>query len=63
MIKEFAFGLSNRHHFSDSADMEKYAGMAQDTFMSLYDYDAHVVDYVKKNHTLSSYDRMLYITN
>ena len=61
MIKEFAFGLSNRHHFADAGDMQKYAGMAQDTFMSLYDYDSHVVDYVKKNHTLSSYDGVLYM--
>ena len=35
--------------------------MAQDTFMSLWDYDAYVVDFVKKNKTLSSYDGMLYM--
>ena len=61
MIKEYAFGLANRHHFGDISDVEKYAGMAQDTFMSLWDYDSHVVDYVKENKTLSSYDGMLYM--
>ena len=61
MIKEFAFGLSNRHHFGDVHDVEKWIGMAQDTFMSLWDYDGHVVDYVKEKKTLASYDGMLYM--
>ena len=61
MIKEYAFGLANRHHFGDVADLENWAGMAQDTFMSLWDYDGHVVEYVKKNKTLSSYDGILYM--
>jgi len=61
MIKEFAFGLANRHHFGDVHDIEKWAGMAQDTFMSLWDYDNHVIDYVKQKGTLASYDGMLYI--
>ena len=61
MIKEYAFGLANRHHFGDVSDVEKYAGMAQDTFMSLWDYDAHVVDYVKEKGSLSAYDGMLYM--
>jgi hypothetical protein len=61
MIKEYAFGLANRHHFGDVSDVEKYAGMAQDTFMSLWDYDAHVVDYVKEKESLSGYDGMLYM--
>ena len=61
MIKEYAFGLANRHHFGDISDVEKYAGMAQDTFMSLWDYDAHVVDYVKEKGSLSAYDGMLYM--
>ena len=43
MIKEYAFGLSNRHHFGDVNDIEKWAGMAQDTFMSLWDYDEYVI--------------------
>ena len=61
MIKEYAFGLSNRHHFGDVSDVEKYGGMAQDTFMSLWDYDKHVIDFVKEKKTLSSYDGMLYM--
>ena len=61
MIKEYAFGLSNRHHFGETNDMEKYSGMAQDTFMSLWDYDSHVIDFVKEFKTLSSYDGMLYM--
>ena len=61
MIKEYAFGLSNRHHFGDVHDMEKYAGMAQNTFMSLWDYDKHVVDFVKEKETLAGYDGMLYM--
>ena len=61
MIKEYAFGLSNRHHFGDVQDVEKWTGMAQDTFMSLWDYDGHVVDYVKEKKTLASYDGMLYM--
>jgi len=61
MIKEYAFGLSNRHHFGDVQDVEKWMGMEQDTFMSLWDYDGHVVDYVKEKSTLASYDGMLYM--
>ena len=61
MIKEYAFGLANRHHFGDVHDTEKYAGMAQDTFMSLWDYDKHVIDFVKEKETLSGYDGILYM--
>jgi len=61
MIKEYAFGLSNRHHFGDVSEMEKYAGMEQDTFMSLWDYDKHVIDFVKEKGTLSGYDGILYM--
>ena len=61
MIKEYAFGLANRHHFGDVNDMEKWAGMSQDTFMSLWDYDNHVIDYVKEKNTLAGYDGILYM--
>ena len=61
MIKEYAFGLANRHHFGDVSELENWAGMAQDTFMSLWDYDGHVIDYVKDKKTLSSYDGILYM--
>ena len=61
MIKEYAFGLANRHHFGDTSDVSKYAGMSQDTFVSLWDYDGHVTDYVKEKGTLSGYDGILYM--
>ena len=53
MIKEFAFGIHNRHHFSDVSKMDTFMNMAQDTVMSLYDYDAHVIEYVKEKKSLS----------
>ena len=61
MIKEFAFGTHNRHHFSDVNKMESYMNMSQDVFMSLYDYDDHVIDYVKKKRSLSGYDGIMYM--
>ena len=61
MIKEFAFGTNNRHHFSDVNKLESYMNMAQDTFMSLYDYDEHVIEYVKEKKSLSGYDGIMYM--
>jgi len=61
MIKEFAFGTNNRHHFADVNKMESYMNMAQDTFMSLYDYDEHVIEYVKSKRSLSGYDGIMYM--
>ena len=61
MIKEFAFGTNNRHHFSDVNKLESYMNMAQDTFMSLYDYDDYVIDYVKEKRSLSGYDGIMYM--
>ena len=61
MIKEFAFGTNNRHHFCDVNKMENYMNMAQDTFMSLYDYDEHVIEYVKRKKSLSGYDGIMYM--
>jgi len=61
MIKEFAFGTHNRHHFSDVNKMDSYMNIAQDTFMSLYDYDENVIDYVKSKQSLSGYDGLIYI--
>ena len=43
MIKEFAFGTHNRHHFQDVNKAGEWEGVDSDTFVSLYDYD----DYVK----------------
>ena len=44
MIKEFAFGTSNRHHFQEASSIGNWQGIDNDTFCSLYDYD----DYVKE---------------
>ena len=43
------------------SEVENWAGVAQDTFMSLWDYDGHVVDYVKEKKTLAGYDGILYM--
>ena len=48
MIREFAFGLANRHHFMDSTDISKWTNIARDTFHSLWEYDEEVKNYVKK---------------
>jgi len=61
MIKEYAFGLANRHHFGEANELEKYTGLAQDTFVSLWDYDEHVIEYVKLKGTLSGYDGVIYM--
>ena len=42
MIREFAFGLSNRHHFMDSTNISKWMNVAKDTFHSLWEYDEDV---------------------
>ena len=52
MLKEFAFSLSNRHYFQDSAEIDKWMGLDNDTFMSLYDYDDSVVEYFGKNNKI-----------
>jgi hypothetical protein len=61
MIKEFAFGLSNRHHFMSSDDAGKWQNIAKDTFHSLWEYDNDVVEYVKKKNSLSGYDGNIYM--
>ena len=61
MIKEFAFGISNRHHFQDAEDMEQWEGIENDTFCSLYNYDDYVKDYYSNNKSLSGFDGPIYI--
>ena len=51
MIKEFAFGLSQRHYFQDANDVNNWMNIDKDTYMSLYDYDDGVKDYYAKNKT------------
>ena len=45
MIREFAFGLSNRHHFFEANQSIKWQFTAKDTFLSLYEYDEDVKGY------------------
>ena len=61
MIKEFAFGLSNRCHFQDSSKSGEWEGLDRDTFVSLYDYDEHIVDYVQEKGKIAGYNGLIYM--
>ena len=61
MIKEFAFGTSNRHHFQDANDISNWQGIDSDTFCSLYDYDDYVKEYYGKHSSLSGFDGLIYM--
>ena len=61
MIKEFAFGTANRHHFQNSEKMQDWKKLDKDTFVSLYDYDDYVVEYYTKNKSLSGFDGLIYM--
>jgi hypothetical protein len=61
MIREFAFGLSNRHHFFPSDNAVKWENVAKDTFLSLYGYDDSVIQYFEDKKTLSGYDGEIYM--
>ena len=61
MIKEFAFGTSNRHHFQDANSISNWQGIDNNTFCSLYDYDDYVKEYYGKNKSLSGFDGLIYM--
>ena len=61
MIREFAFGLSNRHHFFPTDNSVKWENVAKDTFLSLYGYDEEVKDYFNEKKTLSGFDGPIYM--
>jgi hypothetical protein len=61
MIKEFAFSISNRHHFQDANKSADWEGVSSDTFVSLYDYDEYVIEYYGKHKTLSGFDGNIYM--
>ena len=61
MIREFAFGLSNRHHFFPSDNSVKWENVAKDTFLSLYGYDDSVTKYFNDKKTLSGFDGPIYL--
>ena len=61
MIREFAFGLSNRHHFFESNQAIKWEFTAKDTFLSLYEYDEDVKEYFETEKTLAGYTGKIYL--
>ena len=61
MIREFAFGLSNRHHFFPSNNSVKWENVAKDTFLSLYGYDESVIEFFEAKKTLSGFDGDIYM--
>jgi len=61
MIKEFAFGLSQRHYFQDAGNVCDWMNIDKDTYMSLYDFDDNITDYFSKNNTLSGFDGLVYM--
>ena len=61
MIKEFAFGLSQRHYFQDAGSVCDWMNIDKDTYMSLYDFDDSITDYFSKNNSLSGFDGLVYI--
>ena len=61
MIKEFAFGTHNRHHFQDSNKAGEWEGLDSDTFVSLYDYDEYVRDFCDTKKSLSGFDGLIYM--
>ena len=61
MIKEFAIGVANRHHFQDANKLSEWEGLDSDTFMSLYNYDEYVVEFYAKNKSLSGFDGLIYM--
>ena len=61
MIKEFAFGLAQRHYFQDSSSVCDWMNIDKDTYMSLYEFDDSIKDFFAKKHTLSGFDGLVYI--
>jgi hypothetical protein len=61
ILKEYAFSLTNRHHFFPPSQISSFYNISSDTFMSLWDYDDEVVEYVKTKKTLSGFRGKLYM--
>ena len=61
MIKEFAFGLSQRHYFQDADNVCDWMNIDRDTYMSLYDFDDSINEYFGANKSLSGFDGLVYI--
>lgn len=56
MIKEVAFGVSNRGNFQSCSDLFDLQGTDTDLFVSLYDYDESVIAFYTKRESLSGYN-------
>ncbi len=61
MIKEFAFGITNRHHFHPAEKTGEWMGLDSDTFVSLWDYDDYAVEYFNEHKSFSGFDGLLYM--
>jgi KaiC/GvpD/RAD55 family RecA-like ATPase len=61
MIKEFAFGITQRHYFQDAGDVCNWMNIDKDTYMSLYDFDDGIKEYFGQNKSLSGFDGLVYI--
>ena len=61
MIKEFAFGLSQRHYFQDASEVCNWTNIDKDTYMSLYDFDDSIKEYFGKHNSLSGFDGLVYM--
>ena len=61
MIKEFAFGLSQRHYFQDAGNVCDWMNIDKDTYMSLYDFDDSIKEYFSKTESLSGFDGLVYM--
>ncbi len=61
MIKEVAFGVTNRCNFQSTDQLFDLQGTDTDLFVSLYDYDESVIEYYTKKESLSGYDGLIYM--
>ena len=61
MIKEFAFGLSQRHYFQDASNINNWMNIDKDTYMSLYEFDNNITDFFAAKNTLSGFDGLVYM--
>jgi len=61
MIREYAFGFADRHHFDTTDKASLWYYVARDTFVSLFGYDKDVVEYFNKHKSLSGFDGKIYM--
>ena len=61
MIKEMAFGVSDRCHMVEASRVSEWHYLPRDTFTSLYDYDEYVKEYVQKHKSIAGFDGLIYI--